>query len=603
MRFHARLLAAIFFCGAATAAVAEPPDSLVGGSTTLDSLEAKLSRNRLTRELSRYVFQPSALPLQEQAAVTPSLDFFAPYAGLTIRHIVIERLDVFSAYDAGGGDAVQSTLSRVGDALHFNTRRGIIENYLLMHEGERLDPNALADSERLLRAAPFLQEANVVVAPVESAPDSVDLYVVTRDRWTLGLDLKIKNTSSADIRLADRNFAGWGHHFENLLLIDAEQPQELGYVGRYRVDNISGSFVRNAYEYRNTYRERAWGVVLSRAREAPQIRSTGALAFAMTDLKPAPGDVPRQAFLETFVWGGRAFPVGKAPHGGVSRQALVPALGYDYLDFYVRPDSVTADFNRPFRDRHLVLASFSFTKSDFEQGRLLRGYGWREDIPHGLLATLTGGMEFSEFENRAYGAAELRAAKYTGWGYLAFRAAGGTFLHQRTMEDGVVDLAGSYFTPLLDHGGYGFRQFFQVSYTHGFRRRENDDIPLDGSAGFAGITGSPLRDRQRLVGGLESVLLTPWKAFGFRFGFFGRLDIGTIGPEADSFLEDKYYSIVGFGIRLHNELLVFEPTELRYSHALASPEGASTKVFDFGPLPTTPFLGLDPGPPSTIPYR
>ena len=70
------------------------------------------------------------------------------------------------------------------------------------------------------------------------------------------------------------------------------------------------------------------------------------------------------------------------------------------LDFTDRPDSVSEDFNRRFRDRHLILSSLSYTQSDFEQGRLIWGYGWTEDIPHGLLATLTGGVELGEFETR-----------------------------------------------------------------------------------------------------------------------------------------------------------------------------------------------------------
>src|SRR5512139_590592 len=121
-------------------AVASSPDSLRSGSTGLDSLEAKLARNRLTRELSRYVFQPSTLPLDEQAAVTPAVDFFTPFAGLVIRNIVIQRLDVFNRYDPEGVDAVQTTLSRIGDALHVNTRVGIIQDYLLVQAGERIDP-------------------------------------------------------------------------------------------------------------------------------------------------------------------------------------------------------------------------------------------------------------------------------------------------------------------------------------------------------------------------------------------------------------------------------------------------------------------------------
>ena len=99
------------------------------------------------------------------------------------------------------------------------------------------------------------------------------------------------------------------------------------------------------------------------------------------------------------------------------------------------------------------------------------------------------------------------------------------------------------------------------------------------------------------------MLFTPWTAYGFRFAFFGKLDIGTLGPDADSFLDGKYYSMVGLGIRLHNDRLVFEPTEMRFSVAVSPPPGASTKIFGFGSMSTTPLPRLDPGAPALIPYR
>lgn len=579
---------------------AADPDSRVktpASSATLDSLEARMSRNWATRSLSRYVFAPSPDELQEQAALTPSPDPFEPYAGMIIRAIALVRLDLFTAYDPDTGDPVQTMLDRLGDALHVNTREGVISRYFLMREGDALDPNALADTERILRATSFIQEAHILVAPLAATGDSVDLVVITRDRWTLGVDLKIKSVSSYDVRIADRNFGGWGHEFTNQLLVDTDEDRPVGYVGTFRIDNIYGTFVRNTYGFRGTRDETTGRFLLSRDREAPQIRTTGAVGATGSRLGSL-GDRPQQEFVDLNVWLGRAFPVGRDP-----RTAVVVAGSWENLDFRDRPDSVTADFNRAFHDRTTLLSSLSLTKSHYREGRLIVGYGQTEDIPYGLLATLTGGAEFGEFETRAYAGTALHLAGGTRFGRWSGDAGVGAYVGDNSWEDGVVSLAGGWFSPLWVAGSFGFRQFVDLGYTYGFRRREDQLLPLDDASGLLWLRDSRLRDSQRLIGSFESVAFTPWSAFGFRFAGFGRLNVGTVGPDSGSFLENKYYSTIGFGIRFHNDRLILDPLELRISFSIAKPEGATAENFDFGNITTRRFPSLEPGPPSVIPYR
>jgi hypothetical protein len=566
-------------------------------SPTLDSLQARMSRNWATRSLSHYVFAPPPHELVQQAGLVPSPSPFEPYAGMIIRAIALVRLDLFSAYDPDTGDAVQTTLDRIGDALHVNTRGSVISRYFLMHEGERLDPEDLADTERLLRATSFIQEAHILVAPLAAAGDSVDLIVITRDRWTLGVDLKIKSVSSYDVRVADRNFAGWGHEFENQLLVDTEDHRPVGYVGTFRADNIHGSFIRNTYQFRGTRDETSGLFLLSRQRESPRIRTTGAVGANASRLDARP-DRPRQSFVDTNLWLGRALPLGRDP-----RTAFVAAGSMENRDYRTRPDSVTANLNRSFHDRTTLLSSVSLTKSHYREGRLIVGYGQTEDIPDGLLATLTGGVEFGEFETRGYAGSALHLAGGTRFGRWSGDAGVGAFVGEHAWEDGAVQLGAGWFSPLWVAHDFGFRQFVDVRYTYGFRRREDDRLPLDDESGLLWLRDSTLRGRQRLVASLESVTFTPWSAFGFRFAGFGRLNVGTLGPDSGSFFENPYYSTIGFGIRFHNDRLILDPLELRISFSIREPAGANTENFDFGNITTRRFPSLEPGPPAVLPYR
>ncbi|HWC65795.1 MAG TPA: hypothetical protein VG777_06915, partial [Thermoanaerobaculia bacterium] len=91
--------------------------------------------------------------------------------------IRIQSNDVFSAEEAAKG-----WFYRAANAIHIQTRAGFLRQQLLFAEGDVLDIAKLAETERNLRALPFIKSASVTA----SAPhDGVaDVLVVTQDAWT-----------------------------------------------------------------------------------------------------------------------------------------------------------------------------------------------------------------------------------------------------------------------------------------------------------------------------------------------------------------------------------------------------------------------------------
>ncbi|HET9793810.1 MAG TPA: hypothetical protein VFS34_05050 [Thermoanaerobaculia bacterium] len=91
--------------------------------------------------------------------------------------IRIESNDVFSADEASKG-----WVYRAANAIHIETRQSFLREQLLFREGDPLDIALLAETERNLRALPFIKTASVTA----SAPhDGVsDVLVVTQDAWT-----------------------------------------------------------------------------------------------------------------------------------------------------------------------------------------------------------------------------------------------------------------------------------------------------------------------------------------------------------------------------------------------------------------------------------
>jgi hypothetical protein len=127
---------------------------------------------------------------------------------------------------------------RLADKLHRTTRPQVIRRQLLFAPGDPLDPEAIAESERLLRANRYLYEAEI--RAVRQSGDRVDLEVVTRDVWTLrgGVSLnRAGGENSTNFSLQDANFLGTGKDVTLWRTSDVDRDSTLF---RYRDPNLFG---------------------------------------------------------------------------------------------------------------------------------------------------------------------------------------------------------------------------------------------------------------------------------------------------------------------------------------------------------------------------
>jgi Omp85 superfamily domain len=97
------------------------------------------------------------------------------------------------------------------NALHVKTRTWVIRHELLFQPGDCYDPFLLAESERLLRAYPFLSQVDIYGVP---QPDgSHHVIVDTRDDWSTRVDVRFRFDNGfriEGIRLSELNFLGTG---------------------------------------------------------------------------------------------------------------------------------------------------------------------------------------------------------------------------------------------------------------------------------------------------------------------------------------------------------------------------------------------------------
>jgi len=102
------------------------------------------------------------------------------------------------------------TLAKMANAIHRTTDPEIISRFLLLHEGDFCSELRRAESERILRAQPFISEAQIRVVP--DSGDEVALDVRTTDEVALVLSAAIGSGSPPLrlLRVGDANLGGEG---------------------------------------------------------------------------------------------------------------------------------------------------------------------------------------------------------------------------------------------------------------------------------------------------------------------------------------------------------------------------------------------------------
>lgn len=162
----------------------------------------------------RHIVAHVALLLPLLAAVRPLMatvvSSTAPPCGTgPISEIFIDNSSVFDAAQASGSRLAWAY--RWANRLHVRTREEVIRRELLFRVGDCYDPALLDDTERVLRAVPFLAAANAFA--VRQDDGSYRVVVETRDDWSLRLEPRVNTGGESGLtglELREDNLLGTG---------------------------------------------------------------------------------------------------------------------------------------------------------------------------------------------------------------------------------------------------------------------------------------------------------------------------------------------------------------------------------------------------------
>ena len=547
-----------------------------------DSTKTSITKKAFRAGLKLVSTNPSDTIINAQ-----SIENFTQFAGKTIRNIYVERIGFEkSIYDST--KKVSTTISKLANALHSDTREKTIRQHIFFKQYQQLNPYELADNERFIRDRDFILDCRIVATPVEGT-DSVDLTVITRDVFSLGATIGGSFPSAPKIGLFDANIMGKAQRLQFTALIDQERSPKFGYSLLYRKSSLLGSLINIDMEYTqiNTgasigdEAEFAYLLRLTRPLVSPYLRLAGGLEVSRNWSDNVYNE-PDSIFLD---YDYKIFNSWLGYNIGIKKAATARGrhfLAFRYFDgYYLDAPQLEEDREEiRYNSAYGYLSEFSFYRQDFYKTRYVFGFGRTEDIPYGISLGITGGYLREVSLERPYAAFKIRYAVVNKRGsFHRFQFQSGGYLRNDKLEDFVIQGGAAHFTRALNVQRSKFRGLLSAEYTQIINRRVADWIDVT-SKYIPGFNADTLNADSRLALSLQTVLYTPRAILGFRMAPFAQIDMVSLRCDACGFPNNTYWGFSA-GLRTRNENLIFGTIELKATYIPEDEYGESKFVFGF----------------------
>ncbi|MDG1278171.1 MAG: hypothetical protein P8O16_12890 [Algoriphagus sp.] len=523
----------------------------------------------------------------DSVLVENSEDRFLPFEGKIIRNIYIESIG-FEKSIYGNDKAITQKIGRAANKLHTNTREKTIRQHLFIHPNDLLNPYKLGDNERFLRNKDFILESRFVITPIDNS-DSVDVTIVTRDVFSIGLSAGGSFPSAPKFNLYDANLDGRAQRIEFNFLFDQDRKPKTGFGASFKKSSFLGSFadleffytqLNSGFSYGDET-EYATGIIIDRQLVSPYSRMAGGVQLSKNWSRNVYSR-PDSSFLDysynlVDLWAGYNFGAKKKIQD--RNRAFLALRVFD--GYYSRqPDLEGLIRNRIYNNASGVLAAMTFYKRDFFKTQYVFGFGRTEDVPYGYSITPTFGLVRQLRTQRPYAAIKLEynGAFSSGSFYdLEFNVS--SYFRNSSLEDAVFTSNISYATKVFTIGRFKIRNSAMLNYTQLFNVFANDWLQIDSSI-IPGLRVEELDASKRNSLGLQTIVFTPWSIIGFRIAPFTAVNWAMMKC---STCEEKnnIYTGISAGMRIRNENLIFGTMELKATYIPNDESGDSKFSFSF----------------------
>ena len=491
---------------------------------------------------------PSSTP--EAMAPVAQTAAALPHGTAVVGEIVIVNENVFDLTEP----KENKLMYRKANALHMRTRPGVIRQQLLFRSGEPFSLTALEESERILRAARYIQDATI--EPIRHENGQVDVRVTTKDSWTL------RPTASFG-RSGSENNGKFGFDEMNLfgtgIRIGARYTTDVDRDSR-RIHFVDQNLGDSWYQLQASYSSNSDGHTITAGIDRPffslDARSAGGVSIIENDRIDSLYD--RGSIVSQYRARTNRYEAYKGWSKGASEgltRRYTAGLAYESHDFESAAANVTSDSTIP-GNRTLAYPFFGFEmiEDGFEEVRNLEQINRTEDRNLGTHVSARIGFASTQFDSDrdavVFDASIQRGYRYRDAQSLLFSSAVSARREGAGWRNSVLRSSVKYF----------HRQSEKRLFYAGLQWNLGRDLNIDNLTflgGDSGLRGYPLRYQMGESSALltiEQRFFTDWYPFQlFHVGGAVFMDVGRVwgknpvGEENLGVLKD-----IGIGLRLGN---------------------------------------------------
>ena len=555
------------------------PDSLIRDTLRYEYTKIKdfAYKAKWTKELYKMVFVNPRRGYLNVMRTQNSEERFKAYSGKVIHDISIVVLPPYgtSVYDTTYFEEDMGWLKTLANKTHMKTAEKVIRRQLTIKPGMLLVPFELVQNEILLRRLDYIDDANMIVTEDPDNPAQVNVTLICKDQLSWGATVESNFLNSFDIGLENKNFMKLGHVLNYEFSYRGTKDKKWGNELEYRVNSLWGTHINIRGYYRNDYREKEVFVDVERQFLTNRMKWAGGMGvgrvFYSDDLPDRNVNRLEELFNYHYqdVWLGKSFLL---PYRYSYNQNMFLTGRFFTTLFNNRP-LVTDDTNHLYYNRRDYFAAFTYIKMKYYKANLIYDFGRTEDIPTGLMLSLTTGYEKSEFDNYGYIAGECHYSHFNKYDerYYALEAALGSYVNEDGFTRGTLKLGASHISNLCSWGSFKFRFYNDVHYVKGIRRYPGDFLYME-DRNIRGFSSDTLRGNQKLSSSLATTFFLPYIKKGFRVSISSFCDFGVIAADNKKLVHSKTYWGFGVGVNLRNDNVVIKNISFRFAVYPTIPE-------------------------------
>jgi len=562
-----------------------------------DNKNEKDSTQKENRNIFQYAIKAISHNPGDSAEATGVLNTqseipFLPYEGKGIRYIIITEYG-FEKTFSDTSQRIQYFGTKILNYLHRDTREWVIHDNLFIKEKTALNPFLVADNERYLRSIPFIQDARILVKNIPGMPDSVDMFVITKDLFSLTAEVNdVSPPQKFKAKIGDANVLGMGQSIFVTSLIEKSRKPGFGYEFIYTKNNIKNTFLNISAGYSNikpdlrdgTSDEHAWHLQFERPLVSQYLHLAGNILFEHHESYnnyARPDSIFYYYHYNTFdAWVGYNLGVKKFLTKTSIKDRQFVSIRYFNNKFSAAPQQLTEKYNFRFDNRAALLGGITFFRQYFYKTNYIYGFGTTEDMPYGYNVAFTAGWYKQQELKRPYAGIDANRYVYTQKGdFIQYYLRTGTFFNAGQFQDASLLIGTGIYSRLFIKNRLKFRQYFNLSFTKQFNRLALDPLSINNNFGVRYFRSDSALGDVRISLYSETFLFLKYKVFGFKFAPFTFGSLTLLKPEEQSFSKSGMYYGLGAGLRTRNENLIFNTVELRVVYFPRKIDQNSFKIY------------------------